>query len=580
MGQTIFSEHYQMCVGDDGAPRVLTRTGEAFTYKAVDLRSGDAAALTLLPISEVPAERREDFEKRVAAAQKVDHINVAKLLAFAKQEDNYVLVSELLQGESVGRWVALRGPLPADAALRTALQVSNGLEAARFHGLNHPAVQPSNVMIVPGQAAEGGWPYVKLMNFALAGITLEAMPQFASPEQLKGADVDFRSEIYSVGATMWFMMTGMIPGARDRTAESRMLRKLPKPVRGLLAQMLQPDPAQRPHDPAAFTDELHDCLALVDRGHAVGHKPGIPIVAPIQTPTAVVPRRRLPAKAFALAAILIALAAGAAIWRPDRLLHSSQRTEAVGVPVGVPDATPVEVAQPVPAASQPPRQEIVTSSAQPPATVPRNAPVAAENNQMPPMPAEPASPAATPAPVLASAHTDSAPAIPRAEPILPPEPPRVASAERTAMPAAPAPEQAAPPSSTSQPTSRPEEATKSTVAKSAPSSSKSDVKPKTVAAKRVSKSKTSRDSSGLDADNMPPLAVGSKRARFVGTTPEGNWILQLPNSETVVLPPAPISKRTKDAARRHPRRALPVDDEQNVAEPEPVYNAPAVPPGY
>ena len=110
-----------------------------------------------------------------------------------------------------------------DAVVRIGLQVVSAFAAAMFHGLTHRSVQPSNLMIVPGANPDGEWPFVKLLNFGLAGLKLYSeenepreliatiAPQFASPEQLEHRTVDFRSEIFSLGATMCFLLTGAVP---------------------------------------------------------------------------------------------------------------------------------------------------------------------------------------------------------------------------------------------------------------------------------------------------------------------------------------------------------------------------------
>ncbi len=550
MVEKIYFEHYRLVVDENNNPRELTRTGEAITYRAIDLRSGESTAVTRLPISAIPSDMRETFEERARATAKLDHPNIARLLAFGTEGEDFILVSEFLQGESIGRWVALRGPLPPDAALRTALQVTNALSAAKFEGLNHPAIQPSNVLIVPGEATEGGWPYVKVTNFALAGIKLEAMPQFASPEQLKGAPVDFRSEVYSIGATMWFMLTGAIPGAQDRVAETRLVRKLPKSLRAILAQTLQPDPAQRPDTPMAFTEELVDAMGTVDRRQALGKKLGIPIAVPMTGAASPSQRRKFPVMPLAIAAVIIALLAVGAVLRPDRLLHKSRSAETVGVPVGVTDAagsdstgdtnvpapSPVvestNVAAAAPTVTQPVAQAVASPAASPRQLVGE---VAARPEVVEQAPAQANNGVSSD---TTNIGTDTA-------------------ANGVASASAPAPVRA--PASADAPKAKPEPAAKSRTARK---SEDEDTRPKAVVARRSAK--PSRDSVAKDDDGMPPLSVGSVRAKFVGTTPDGKWILALPNSETVVVPPPPFSKRGKEAARRKIPRAEPVEEETTV----------------
>src|SRR6266581_5261683 len=301
MGRTTFAEHYRICVKGDGSPRELSRTGGAITYKAKDIRSGEAVALKRIPITSVDPATRERFEEQARIAQLPDHINIAKVSAFGVEDDYFVFVSEYLEGETLDSWIAANGPMALDAVLRIALQVVSALSAASFHGLTHRAIQPSNLMIVPGPTAEGGWPFVKLINFGLTGFnpdshdgeTREA--QFASPEQLQHGTVDFRSEIYSLGATMCFLLTGAALSAG--TIPLQHLSRFPTRVRNLLAQMLRNNPDDRPQDPVGFAEEIRECLLRVERRQALARRLGVPLVSIIprasEQPQVRVPRRAL-----------------------------------------------------------------------------------------------------------------------------------------------------------------------------------------------------------------------------------------------------------------------------------------------
>ena len=137
------------------------------------------------------------------------------------EHDHLVFVSEYLEGETADSWIRAHGPMPADAVLRIGLQVMNVLAEAATQSLTHRSIQPANLMILPGAAFDGGWPRVKLLNFGLGGLkvhsdesdTHEIAPpmqrEFSSPEQRENRPVDFRSDIFSLGATMWFLLTGV-----------------------------------------------------------------------------------------------------------------------------------------------------------------------------------------------------------------------------------------------------------------------------------------------------------------------------------------------------------------------------------
>ncbi len=306
MERTTFLGHYRISVDHNGAPRELGRAGPAITYEAKDERSGETVALKLIPISAIDPEARGQFEEQGSAAARIKHVNIAKVFDFGNEGDHFVYVSELLRGEPLASWVEQHGPMPADAVLRVAEQIVSLLSTARFHELAHCAIQPSNLIIVPGSTPEGSWPFVKLMDFPLPGLksgpesfggtdssrgeldkpnggderaeSFSVAPPFASPEQLQHQTVDFRSEVYSLGATMYFLLTGTAPSPEMRL-RSRELSGFPKALRKLIGNMLRRDPDQRPKDPVALAEMIRECLLKVERRQALARKLGIPLAA-------------------------------------------------------------------------------------------------------------------------------------------------------------------------------------------------------------------------------------------------------------------------------------------------------------
>jgi serine/threonine-protein kinase len=160
MEHTTFLGHYRISTNYDGAPRELGRAGTAITYKAKDSRSGEPVSLKLIPITSLDPEAQEQFEEQARTAQQLHHINIVKVLDFGKEAEQFVYISEYLEGETLNAWVDAHGPMPADAVLRVAAQVVSALSAASFHRLMYRAITPSNLLIVPGPTADGGWPLV------------------------------------------------------------------------------------------------------------------------------------------------------------------------------------------------------------------------------------------------------------------------------------------------------------------------------------------------------------------------------------------------------------------------------------
>ncbi|HJW37957.1 MAG TPA: hypothetical protein VJ420_05005, partial [Candidatus Udaeobacter sp.] len=283
MERTIFLQHYRVCLTSDGAPREISRDGAAITYEAVDERSREPVDLKLIPLEDIDPGVREQLEERARAAQMLRHVNVAKVFDFGREGGNFVCVSEHLPGETLAAWVAAHGPMPADAALRVAEQIVSVLSSASFHRLPYPPIQPSDMIVVPGQTPEGSWPLVKLINFGLP--TLRSDPELrpenfethepgssaeksASPEQSAHGTRDVRSEVHSLGATLYFVLAGVALSAEELERPPR-FSKFPKPLRTLLARMLHRNPDQRPKDLVVLAEMIRGCLLKIERRRAL-----------------------------------------------------------------------------------------------------------------------------------------------------------------------------------------------------------------------------------------------------------------------------------------------------------------------
>src|SRR5882724_997646 len=373
MERTTFLGHYRISVDDGGARRELGRAGPAITYEAIDERFGETVALKLIPISAIDPEARGQFEEQGNAAARIKHVNIAKVFDFGNEGDHFVYISELLRGEPLASWVEQHGPMPADAVLRVAEQIVSLLSTARFHKLAHCAIQPSNLIIVPGSTPEGSWPFVKLMDFPLPGLksgaesfggtdssrgeldkpnggdehaeSFSVAPQFASPEQLQHQTIDFRSEVYSLGATMYFLLTGAAPSPEMRL-QSRELSGFPKALRNLIGNMLHHDPDQRPKDPVALAEMIRDCLLKIERRQVLARRLGIPLATVTRskstrtlTPLAQVLRGILVFAVIVLAVGILAAFLLPADMNPFR--HRTAAKEEIGVPIGVPETSPL-----------------------------------------------------------------------------------------------------------------------------------------------------------------------------------------------------------------------------------------------
>src|SRR5215469_9637841 len=177
MERTTFLKNYRIRLQYDGSPYEPATAGSTTSYEAVDERTAEPVSVTLIPAESIDPSERQQFEENALAAQRMRHANIAKVFDFGRDDDDYVYVSERLAGETLASWVRSHGSMPADAALRVGEQIVSVLSSTGFHKLPYPPIQPSDVMLVPGQTAEGTWPLVKVTNFGLPELKARFEPR-------------------------------------------------------------------------------------------------------------------------------------------------------------------------------------------------------------------------------------------------------------------------------------------------------------------------------------------------------------------------------------------------------------------
>src|SRR3954470_20786551 len=282
---------------DDGSLWELGRGAMGVTYRAVDTSLKRPVALKLIDSEWVKggAEARERFMREARTAASLRHPNVATVYHFGIREENgqCFCAMELVEGETLETRVRRTGPLDALTTIDIALQISSALAAAEKQGLVHRDLKPANLMLVEAappplsssndnatrashssrkNATRASHLLVKVIDFGVAKALVEkpdamglthggfvGTPAFASPEQFTDARVDVRSDIYSLGATIWYLLTGHRPfeGAtieqiranqRSRALPMEQLKaaRVPSRLISLLVKMLAPEPAARP----------------------------------------------------------------------------------------------------------------------------------------------------------------------------------------------------------------------------------------------------------------------------------------------------------------------------------------------
>src|SRR5208337_2621500 len=260
-------EHYELVTGEDGKPVELGRGAMGVTYKAFDVDLHCPVTLKVISEKYLDDESaRLRFLREARAAARLRHSNVASVLHLGRTGSGYFYAMEFVEGETLEKLIKRSGPLEAKLALEIATQVAAGLAAIHELNLVHRDIKPTNIMV---RLQEERGVTAKIIDLGLAKTLDESAseagisspgafvgtPEFASPEQFGGVGVDIRSDLYSLGVTLWVMVTGQTP-FRGPSAEVmyqhqhaplplERLKDVPQPVVVLLEKLLEKDPAQR-----------------------------------------------------------------------------------------------------------------------------------------------------------------------------------------------------------------------------------------------------------------------------------------------------------------------------------------------
>ena len=269
-----------------GAPRthigpykilgVVGQGGMGVVYKAHDTSLDRYVALkTLLPALADDREARERFLREARSAAALNHSNLAQIYSIGDEQGMPYFAMELIEGETLEKRLERRGRLRPLEAVRLIRQVATGLQEAHRVQLIHRDIKPSNLIL----ARDGT---LKITDFGLAKRatgnasvqitqTGEAIgsPQYMSPEQVRGAEVDHRCDIYSLGATFFHLLTGRPPFQGTNPVEVAMkhlqetapspralVKEISYPLAGLVQRMLRKRPGDRPAGYPALIQEL------------------------------------------------------------------------------------------------------------------------------------------------------------------------------------------------------------------------------------------------------------------------------------------------------------------------------------
>ncbi len=235
-------------IGEGGMGRV---------FKAVQLSLNRPVALKVVRNSLLNNETAlKRFRREVRSAGQLNHPNIVRVFDADQVGNRHFLAMEFIEGVDLGKLVKDRGPLPIPMACSYVRQAANGLQHAHDRSMIHRDIKPANLLVAANEKGEYGVKnVVKILDMGLARFqdaeggassteltranTVVGTPDFMSPEQAKNASgVDHRSDIYSLGGTFYYLLTGEPPFPKGNPLEKLMQHQMdaPRPV-----QLLRPD---------------------------------------------------------------------------------------------------------------------------------------------------------------------------------------------------------------------------------------------------------------------------------------------------------------------------------------------------
>ena len=264
--------------------RKLGSGGMAVVYLAEDQELGRRVALKLLDERHASDEQFvERFRREAQSAAGLNHPNIVSIFDRGHAAGTYYIAMEYLDGRTLKELLVRNGPTPIPIAIDYARQILGGLAFAHRNGIIHRDIKPHNIVV-------GSDGRLKVTDFGIARSGASQMTeagsivgtaQYLSPEQARGAPVDPRSDLYSLGIVLFEMLTGQVPFTGDTPVEIAMkhLSQVPEPpstlrpevphdLDAVVMRALAKDPDQR-YDSA---EEMDADLARVARGVAVSRE--------------------------------------------------------------------------------------------------------------------------------------------------------------------------------------------------------------------------------------------------------------------------------------------------------------------
>jgi serine/threonine-protein kinase len=277
IGKTLAKKYrVEALIGEGGMGKV---------YKARQLALEKAVVLKVLRQSLLSDERTvARFQREAKAASRLNHPNSIGILDFGQAEDGALFIAmEFIPGQDLHQILSREWPLPESRVVRIVSQVLSALSDAHGAGVIHRDLKPENIMV---EQRRNEPDFVKVLDFGIAKITdtngddgpaltragfVCGTPEYMSPEQARGSQLDHRSDLYAVGVILYQLMTGVLPFESDSAVgfATKHLTEEPLPpskrrpearispaMEKLILRALSKDPNDRPSNAEAFKSEL------------------------------------------------------------------------------------------------------------------------------------------------------------------------------------------------------------------------------------------------------------------------------------------------------------------------------------
>ncbi|MCH5286337.1 MAG: Stk1 family PASTA domain-containing Ser/Thr kinase [Christensenellaceae bacterium] len=232
MSEKILAERYRLV-------EQIGMGGMAIVYRAIDQRTGHSVAVKVLkPEFNKDAEFVSRFQREAEAASKMTHHNIVNLLDVGMDGENRYLIMEYVQGKTLKEVIREKGKLSPSVAAQITIRILSALQHAHQNGIIHRDIKPQNILV----HADG---HIKVADFGIArmansstltrGDSVMGSVHYFSPEQASGQNTDVTSDIYSVGVTLYEMLTGRVPFDGDNQVAIAMqhLHAYPEPIENL-----------------------------------------------------------------------------------------------------------------------------------------------------------------------------------------------------------------------------------------------------------------------------------------------------------------------------------------------------------